>query len=172
MVNRDELTEEQVLAQIEGTNEVVPIGSDLTGASGMLKKAREAKEYSKRQSADNTGHMHWSGNCLHLEGQITKEDPRLILVGPEKDRPLCKLNFGRSQGKISGTDSYKPWIFLECEIWGDYGVYVHDCFRKGERIAIKGRLEYREENGKDDQVYRKWILVADHVHAVEDGGQW
>jgi Single-strand binding protein family len=127
----------------------------------------KSRSYSKKRPADNEGHSHWDGDCLHIEGQIVREDPDKRMVGVDKGIPLCTFYFGKSGGRIAGTEppQYKPWLWLDVEIWRDLGVQVYENFRKGDRVALKGKLEYRERM-HEGKKYTNWVLIADYCHLI------
>ena len=80
---------------------------------------------------------------------------------------LCSLRvaFSTSQKDSSGNWEDKP-NFINVTVWGGHGETCAKYLSKGSKVAIKGRLQWREwdsEHGKRSEV----SIVADRVQFLD-----
>lgn len=107
-------------------------------------------------------------NTINIMGRLTR-DPEMTVVssGQEKCRFSVAVDRRRQKDKEQQTD------FFDCAAWGGTGAFVNQWFKKGDGIALKGRMEsYRTE--KDGVKVVFWTLNVEEVEfppAKKSGGQ-
>lgn len=101
-------------------------------------------------------------NSISMVGRLTR-DPELR----QTNSGTSVVNFAIACDDRPGPDGVKPVVFIDCTAFGALSDIVMKFFRKGNLIAIQGRLTQRKYTNKDNvQVTRTEILVRD-VEFVE-----
>jgi len=72
----------------------------------------------------------------------------------------CDRNFAR-QGAERETD------FIDIVAWGTTAEFVSKYFRKGQLVAVSGRIQTRRWKDRDDKTRVSVEIVADEVHFAE-----
>ena len=65
------------------------------------------------------------------------------------------------QGKERETD------FLDVQTWRGTADFVNKYFRKGQLVAVQGRIQVRNYTDKNGDKRRSWDIVADQVYFAE-----
>lgn len=92
-------------------------------------------------------------NSVALSGNLTR-DPELRQTNGGKD--VVSL---RVAARTFGDKS----VFVDVTAWEKLAVIMADAFAKGSRIALTGRLEYREWDDKDGNKRNALSIVATDV---------
>lgn len=76
--------------------------------------------------------------------------------------------------KFSNQNGEHEADFVNCVAWQRTAEFVANYFKKGQQMALEGRLQVRSYDGNDGQ--RRWVteVVADQVEFVgskQEGGQ-
>lgn len=104
-------------------------------------------------------------NSVTLIGRLTR-DPELRSI-PSSGQSVCevRLAFNTSQ-KIDGQ-----WAdvgnFVNVTIWGAQGESLARNLTKGQRVGVKGRLQWREWKTQDGQTREQHSIVADRVQYLD-----
>jgi single-strand DNA-binding protein len=113
---------------------------------------------------------YFSINRVVLVGRLTR-DPELrgLLSGVS----VCGLRVACSSSRKDADGDYreKP-NFFDVSVYGGPAESVSRYMRKGSRVAIDGRLEWREWETSDQQKRQAVSIVADTVQFLDSpGGQ-
>jgi single-strand DNA-binding protein len=118
-----------------------------------------------------TGIMsYFSINRVVLVGRLTR-DPELR--GLPSGVSVCGLRIACSSSRKDADGDYheKP-NFFDVSVYGGAAESVTLYMRKGSRVAIDGRLEWREWETSDQQKRQAVSIVADTVQFLDSpGGQ-
>lgn len=68
---------------------------------------------------------------------------------------------------FSGQDGKKEADFINCQIWGKQAETVGNCFRKGHRILVEGRLQTRSYDAKDGSKRYVSEVIVDRFEFIE-----
>ena len=112
-------------------------------------------------------------NRVVLTGNLTR-DPELRSTA--SGLSVCSLRIAsntRRKNQSTGEWEDKP-NFFDVTVWGAQGENCANYLSKGRPVAIDGRLEWREWEGKDGSGKRQSVdIVADSVQFLgsRDGGE-
>jgi single-strand DNA-binding protein len=118
---------------------------------------------------------HFDINRVVLVGRLTR-DPELRALASGANVCAVRLACNASR-REPGSDEYveRP-NFFDVSVFGASGERVSEFMRKGSRVAVDGRLEWREWEGPDQEHRQAVSVVADRVmfldrgeHAPDDG---
>ena len=96
-------------------------------------------------------------NHVTLQGRLVR-DPELRSTGSGVS--VCSFT-------VAWSEKYKEnetKLFLPCTAWRSTGEMVSKYFRKGQEIAVEGKLSTREWTDKDGNKRSSNELTADRVH--------
>lgn len=96
-------------------------------------------------------------NHVTLQGHLVR-DPELRSTGSGVS--VCSF-------AVAWSEKYKEnetKLFLPCTAWRSTGEMVSKYFRKGQEIAVEGKLSTREWTDKDGNKRSSNELTADRVH--------
>ncbi len=114
---------------------------------------------------------HTNINRVTLVGRLTR-DPEARAT--PSGRSLCSLRVACNglRKDEEGAYSEKP-NFFDVSVFGAAAEAVQRCTRKGSRVAIDGRLEWREWETEEKQRRQAVNIVADSVEFLDgpDGEQ-
>jgi single-strand DNA-binding protein len=113
---------------------------------------------------------YFSINRVVLIGRLTR-DPELRAL--PSGVSVCGLRIACSSSRKDGEGDYreKPNYF-DVSVYGGSAESVSRYMRKGSRVAIDGRLEWREWETSDQQKRQAVSVVADTVLFLDSpGGQ-
>ncbi len=112
----------------------------------------------------------FSINRIVLVGRLTR-DPELRAL--PSGVSVCGLRIACSSSRKDAQGDYreKP-NFFDVSVYGGAAESVSRYMRKGSRVAIDGRLEWREWEGTDQQKRQAVSVVAETVQFLDSpGGQ-
>lgn len=107
-------------------------------------------------------------NSINIMGRLTR-DPEMTVVGngQEKCRFSVAVERRRQKDKETQVD------FFDCAAWAGTGAFINQWFKKGDGIAIKGRMEsFKTEKDGRNVVF--WTVNVEEVEfppAKKSGGQ-
>lgn len=113
---------------------------------------------------------YFSINRVVLVGRLTR-DPELR--GLPSGVSVCGLRIACSSSRKDAEGDYreKP-NFFDVSVYGSSAESVSRYMRKGSRVAIDGRLEWREWETPEQQKRQAVSIVADTVQFLDSpGGQ-
>jgi single-strand DNA-binding protein len=109
-------------------------------------------------------------NRVVLVGRLTR-DPELRAL--TSGASVCSLRIAcnsRRREPASGEIIERPHYF-DVSVFGPAGENVSNYMRRGSRVAIDGRLEWREWETADQQKRQAVSLVADVVEFLDGRGE-
>ena len=101
-------------------------------------------------------------NKVILIGRLTK-DPELRYTQSGTGVATFTLAVNR---RFSNQNGEREADFINCVAWQKSAEFVANYFRKGQEMALEGRLQVRSYDGNDGQ--RRWVteVVADQIEFV------
>ena len=101
-------------------------------------------------------------NKVILIGRLTK-DPELRYTQSGTGVATFTLAVNR---RFSNQNGEREADFINCVAWQKSAEFVANYFKKGQEMALEGRLQVRTYDGNDGQ--RKWVteVVADQIEFV------
>jgi single-strand DNA-binding protein len=109
-----------------------------------------------------------STNRVVLVGRLTR-DPELRSVA--SGQSVCALRMAcNSQRKDADGDYQERPNYFDVSVFGVHGENVHRYQRKGSRVAVDGRLEWREWESAEGQRRQAVGIVADSVEFLDSPG--
>jgi single-strand DNA-binding protein len=111
---------------------------------------------------------HFSINRVVLVGRLTR-DPELRAL--PSGTSVCGLRIACNSSRREADGAYveKP-NFFDVSIYGASAESVSQYTRKGSRVAIDGRLEWREWETAEQQKRQAVSVVADTVQFLDSPG--
>jgi single-strand DNA-binding protein len=108
---------------------------------------------------------HFNINRVVLVGRLTR-DPELRAL--PSGTPVCGLRIACNSGwrDAQGEVVERPHYF-DVSVFGASGESVANYMRKGSRVAVDGRLEWREWETADEQKRQAVSIVADTVQFLD-----
>ena len=101
-------------------------------------------------------------NKVLLIGRLTK-DPELRYTQSGTAVASFTLAVNR---RFSNQNGEREADFINCVAWQKSAEFVANYFRKGQQMALEGRLQVRSYDGNDGQ--RRWVteVVAEQIEFV------
>ena len=101
-------------------------------------------------------------NKVMLIGRLTK-DPELRYTQSGTAVASFTLAVNR---RFSNQSGEREADFINCVAWQKSAEFVANYFRKGQQMALEGRLQVRSYDGNDGQ--RRWVteVVAEQIEFV------
>ena len=111
----------------------------------------------------------FSVNRVVLVGRLTR-DPELRSL--PSGRSVCSLRIAcnSSRKDADGTYQERPNYF-DVSVFGAAGESVDQYTHKGSRVAVDGRLEWREWETAEQQKRQAVSIVADVVQFLDAAGE-
>lgn len=99
-------------------------------------------------------------NSIILMGRLTR-DPELRHT--QNDIPVASFTLAcnRDFGKKDEAD------FIDIVAWRQTGEFASTYFKKGQLVAVQGRLQSRKWDDKDGKKRTAYEIIADRVHFAE-----
>ncbi len=97
-------------------------------------------------------------NHITIIGRLTR-DPELRTTTSGKSIASFSVAVDR---RVKDKDGNKQADFFRVDAWGQLGDYAASYLTKGRLVAVSGRMEMREHEGKT-----YWQIVADTVQGLE-----
>lgn len=102
-------------------------------------------------------------NRVTVSGNLTR-DPELKSIGGEDSGvEVCEMRIAVNARRKQGNDWVDRPNYFDVAVWGARGKLCSDWLSKGRGIAIDGRLEWREWEGKDGKHHEAVTIVADNI---------
>jgi single-strand DNA-binding protein len=109
----------------------------------------------------------FSINRVVLVGRLTR-DPEVRAL--PSGTPLCSLRVACNSRRRDGEEWVDRPNFFDVSIFGAAAEAVGDFTRKGSRVGVDGRLEWREWETGDQQRRQAVSIVADTVQFLDGPG--
>ncbi len=112
---------------------------------------------------------YFSINRVVLVGRLTREPE---LRGLPSGVSVCSVRIACNSSRRDGDGGYseKP-NFFDVSIYGASAESVSHYMRKGSRVAVDGRLEWREWETADQQKRQAVSIVADTIQFLDSPGE-
>lgn len=102
-------------------------------------------------------------NRVTVSGNLTR-DPELREIGPEQSRvDLCEMRIAINARRKRDNEWVDRPNYFDVAVWGVRGKLCSEHLHRGSGVAIDGRLEWREWEGKDGKHHEAVTIVADNV---------
>ena len=101
-------------------------------------------------------------NTIQLIGRLTR-DPELRYTN--SGMPTTTLRLAVSRRKKDGED--QGAVYVDVVTFSKQAEAVAEHLSKGRRVAVTGRLEYREWQGQDGSPHSKHEVIADQVEFLD-----
>jgi single-strand DNA-binding protein len=112
---------------------------------------------------------YFSINRVVLVGRLTR-DPELRAL--PSGTSVCGLRIAcNSSRKDAGGEFIERPNFFDVSVYGASGESVSNYMRKGSRVAIDGRLEWREWETAEQERRQAVSIVADTVQFMDSPGE-
>jgi single-strand DNA-binding protein len=112
--------------------------------------------------------MSYTINRVVLIGRLTR-DPELRALASGSSVCSMRIACNSRRRDAEGELKERP-NFFDVSAFGATGESVAEYMRKGSRVAIDGRLEWREWEGSDEQRRQAVSVVADSVQFLDSPG--
>ena len=101
-------------------------------------------------------------NKVILVGRITR-DPEVKMINA--DTAVCNFSLACNR-PYTRENGEREADFINCVAWQKSAEFVANYFRKGQQMALEGRLQVRSYDGNDGQ--RRWVteVVAEQIEFV------
>ena len=110
----------------------------------------------------------FSINRVVLVGRLTR-DPELR--GLPSGVSVCSVRIACNSSRRDGDGYAEKPNFFDVSIYGASAESVSHYMRKGSRVAVDGRLEWREWETADQQKRQAVSVVADTVQFLDSPGE-
>src|ERR1700692_302581 len=111
---------------------------------------------------------YFSINRVVLVGRLTR-DPELRAL--PSGTSVCSLRIACNSSRRDTDGDFKERPnFFDVSVYGASGESVESYMRKGSRVGIDGRLEWREWETADQQKRQAVSVVADTVQFLDSPG--
>jgi single-strand DNA-binding protein len=108
-------------------------------------------------------------NRVVLVGRLTR-DPELRALPSGSSVCGLRLACNSSRREVDGTYTERP-NFFDVSVYGAAADTVGRYMAKGRRLAVDGRLEWREWETEDQQKRQAVSIVADTVQFLDGPGE-
>ena len=100
-------------------------------------------------------------NKVFLVGNIVRDVETKIAGGYQviQNTVAVKRNY-------SDRDGNYPTDFIDFQSWGKQAEYLEKYGAKGSKIAIVGRLQSREYDGRDGTRKTVWEVITDEIQLI------
>jgi single-strand DNA-binding protein len=104
-------------------------------------------------------------NRVVLVGRLTR-DPELRTL--QSGVSVCSLRLACNSSRRDADGEYQERPnYFDVSVFGAQGESVERYMRKGSRVAVDGRLEWREWEGTDEQRRQAVSIVAESVQFLD-----
>lgn len=105
-------------------------------------------------------------NSVTLVGRLTA-DPELRQLN--SGTSLCSMRIAFNTSKRDGDGWADVSNFVNVTVWGNHGETCAKYLSKGKRVALQGRLQYREWTTDGGATRNTIEIVAERVQFIEPG---
>jgi single-strand DNA-binding protein len=107
-------------------------------------------------------------NRVVLVGRLTRE-PELRAL--PSGTSVCDLRLACNSSRKDAEGEYQERPnFFDVNVYGSQAESVSSYMRKGSRVGVDGRLQWREWETEDDQKRQAVSIVADRVQFLDAPG--
>jgi single-strand DNA-binding protein len=100
-------------------------------------------------------------NIVALSGNLTRDSE---LRETKSGTPVCNLGIAVNRSRKQDDGSYQDDVsFFDLTVWGNYGSLVAKKLKKGDPIALTGRLEQQRWENDNGEKRSKVIVVVDQI---------
>lgn len=105
-------------------------------------------------------------NKILLIGRLTK-DPELKYT--QSGTAVCTFNLAVNR-RFANQSGEREADFINCQAWQKTAEFIANYFKKGQQMALEGRLQVRSYDGNDGQ--KRWVteVVAEQIEFVGSKG--
>lgn len=103
-------------------------------------------------------------NRIDLMGRLTA-DPDLRKTSTGKSVASFNVAVERD---YQGGGAEKATDFVNCVIWNQGAEFLSAYFRKGQMIALSGRLQSRKWEDREGKKRTEWEVIADNIYFCGD----
>ena len=105
-------------------------------------------------------------NKIILIGRLTA-DPALKYT--QSGTAVCTFNLAVNR-RFTNQNGEREADFINCQAWQKTAEFVANYFKKGQQMALEGRLQVRSYDGNDGQ--KRWVteVVAEQIEFVGSKG--
>jgi single-strand DNA-binding protein len=108
-------------------------------------------------------------NRVVLVGRLTR-DPELRALPSAVSVCSLRVACNSSRRDVDGNYQERP-NFFDVSVYGAHAESVSRYMRKGSRVALDGRLEWREWETADQQKRQAVSVVADTIQFLDSPGE-
>lgn len=102
-------------------------------------------------------------NSVNLYGRITHD---LELVELKKGKgSYCRFSVAVKDGVDKDGESLTQ--FIPCVVWNNLAEVITDYAKKGDRIALEGKINIQSYEDEDGENRKSFQIVVNKVHLVE-----
>lgn len=98
-------------------------------------------------------------NQVVLVGRLTK-DPEVVTTESGKKASTITLAVQRT---FKNTEGLYETDFINCVLWDAIAANTQEYCRKGDIVGVKGRLQVRTYEDKENKTHQKIEVVAEKV---------
>jgi single-strand DNA-binding protein len=100
-------------------------------------------------------------NEITIVGNLTREPELRFTTG---GTATCSFGVAQNRRYMQNNEWVDaPTNFFNVTVWGQYGENVAASLAKGDRVVVKGRLDFRKYTNKDGVEVSTHDIVADEV---------
>lgn len=111
---------------------------------------------------------YFSINRVVLVGRLTR-DPELRAL--PSGTSVCSLRIACNSSRRDGDDFVERPNYFDVSVYGASGESVSQYMRRGSRVAVDGRLEWREWETAEQERRQAVSVVADTVQFLDSPGE-
>ena len=104
-------------------------------------------------------------NKTILMGRLTR-DPELRYT--QSNIPVVSFTLAVDRGLRNATEGQQTVDYINCVAWRGTAEFVSKWFRKGQLVAVSGRIQSRNYTDKDGNNRTAVEIVADEVFFAEN----
>ncbi len=102
-------------------------------------------------------------NRVVITGNLTKDPDRHAIRGGDGPQ-VCEMRIAVNGRRKDGDGWVDRPNYFDVVAWGALGRLCEEFLSRGRGVAIDGRLDWREWEGKDDKHHEAVTIVAENVH--------
>lgn len=103
-------------------------------------------------------------NNVTMLGRLTR-DVEIKDAGKSK---IAKFSIANNRFYMSGDEKKNEASFFECIAWGKTGEFIHQYGKKGDRVAISGRLQQKTWTDKEGKNRSTCEIVVENLQLLNN----
>ncbi len=109
-------------------------------------------------------------NRVIIVGRLTRE-PELRAL--PSGRSVCSIRIACNSSRRDADGGYQERpCFFDVSVFGGTAESLHRYMSKGSRVAVDGRLDWREWESAEGQRRQSVSIIADAVEFLDSPGGW